>query len=242
MINQTITSRNVLEEYLDTNGMSKEEFTLSRKNTFGGSDSSVLLGVNLYKKIPELISEKQNKIITDEEMRVGELPIVKKGSDLEPFILKKAEEMLRNLQYEIEELYKPSMSFRFKDFPYLSINYDGILLQGETLIPVEAKLVSKYGEKYYKKEIDISAQMNIHTDKESEDITTHCKLKANKIGIPPYYYTQVQQEIFGLKADYGFLIAWFDDSWTGKLYYIKRDDFVIRQLILRGDELSYCLE
>lgn len=219
-----------LEHTIDASTLSPTEFTLSRKYSFGASDSSVLLGTNLYKKMDELVVEKQTKQITDEEFKVGQLPAVRKGSDLEPFILNKA-----SIELGVE-LIKPKFTYRFKDFPFLTVNYDGIMEDAEYgLIPVEAKLVTKYGEKYYKKEISENTARRIEMHKESEDITSHCKLKALKFGIPAYYYTQMQQEIMGLNAPYGYLMAWFDDSWIGKLFFIKRDDYVIRQIINKGE-------
>lgn len=232
MIHDLIIEQKQLEFYVIAKGMTKEEFTLSRKNSFGGSDTSVLLGVNLYTNIDELLKQKQNKNITDAELAIGEKPIVKKGADLEPFILDKAQTILQT------HIYKPDATYRFINFPFMTINYDGILVDDGTLIPVEAKLVSKYGEKYYKKTISIEEAKQIDMGKESNDVSVHCKLKANKFGIPAYYYTQVQAEIAGLNAPYGYLIAWFDDSWSGKLYYIKRDDYVIRQIINKVDEYA----
>lgn len=231
-----ILEKEILTLGIKASELSKEEFTMSRKNTFGGSDSSVLLGVNLYRDIPALQIEKQAKGITDEEIAVGEKAIVKKGADLEPFILNKAEEMLGT------KVDKPEHSFIFKDYPFMSINYDGTMEDEHYLIPVEAKLVSKYGEKYYKKEISIEEQKRIEVKKYSDDITMHIKLMSNKYGIPPYYYTQVQREIAGLDAPYGYLIAWFDDSWTGKIYYIKRDEYTIRADIKACEEYKDCLQ
>ena len=51
--------------------------------------------------------------------------------------------------------------------------------------------------------IEDAKQVNvIDTDIE---IQTHIKQMASRLGIPAYYYTQVQQEIAGLDAPYGFL-------------------------------------
>ena len=48
--------------------MSHEEYALARKNYFGASDSSILCGVNLYKTLDQLITEKNSKFLTKEEM------------------------------------------------------------------------------------------------------------------------------------------------------------------------------
>ena len=211
----------------DIQSMSHDDYALARKNYFGASDSSILCGVNLYKTLDELLKEKNNKFITDEERKIGEKPIVKKGYDLEPIILDKAEQELNALGHK-GLLYKPRDMFRFVDTDGLSVNYDGVLVEEDKpLIPVEAKLVSRYGEKYYNKQITHEQAKALDVSVEGSNLEQHIKRKALKLGIPPYYYTQVQQEISGLDAPYGYLAAMFDDSWSFKLYYIPRDNYVI---------------
>ena len=56
-------------EHIDQ--VSEEEYAMLRKESFGGSDSSILCGVNLYKTLNQLIKEKNCKYITDEEKEVG---------------------------------------------------------------------------------------------------------------------------------------------------------------------------
>ena len=126
--------------------VSEEEYAMLRKESFGGSDSSILCGVNLYKTMEQLIKEKNCKYITDEEKEIGNKPIVRKGRDLEPIILDKASKELGI------EVHKPTAMFVFKEEPILTLNYDGVGEENEILIPIEAKLVSKYGEKYYNKD------------------------------------------------------------------------------------------
>ena len=236
-LNKLIEEQGVLVKGFKANLEDKEAFALSRKDTFGGSDTSILLGVNLYTTLEQLREQKHNKFLTEEEKAVGEKPIVRKGADLEPFILSKAQEEIG------KEIYKPENTYIFKEYNYMSLNYDGVFVNDDgKLIPVEAKLVSKFGEKYYKKDISIKEMEDIVVEKKSDDIAVHIKLMANKFGIPPYYYTQVQREIEGLGADYGYLIAWFDESWTGKLYRIKRDDYVIVADIKACDENKDCLQ
>ena len=203
--------------------MSHDDYALLRKNYFGASDSSILCGVNLYKTLDELIKEKNNKFITAEERAVGEKPIVKKGFDLEPIILDKAEAELGMT------VHKPQDMFKFKTVTGLSVNYDGVacVVDTDTLVPIEAKLVSKYGEKYYNKQISHEQAKLLDMKVEGATLDQHIKRKALRLGIPAYYYTQVQQEISGLNAPYGYLAAMFDDSWTFKLYFIPRDNYVI---------------
>ena len=213
----------------DIQSMSHEQYALARKNYFGASDSSILCGVNLYKTMEQLITEKNSKYITEEEKEVGEKAIVRKGYDLEPIILAKAEEELQT------KIFKPVDMFKFKDVDGLSVNYDGVttIPNSNEHVPVEAKLVSKYGEKYYNKTISKSDAIAVDMKVEGDSLEQHIKRKALKFGIPAYYYTQVQQEIAGLNAPYGYLAALFDESWTFKVFYIKRDDYVINHIYER---------
>lgn len=212
-------------------GMDKDEYAIARKDGFGASDSSVLLGVNLYKDIPALIKEKNNKFLTEEEKAVGEKPIVKKGYDLEDIILQKAEQILE------VNLFKPRNMYGFKEMPGLNVNYDGVYVVGKQLIPVEAKLVSKWGEKYYDKSPNkMNTNKTIDMKIRDRDVIGHIKAISKEFGIPPYYYTQVQQEIAGLGSQYGYLVAQFDESWETHVYYIKRDEYVIAKIYAMAEK------
>ena len=210
-------------EHIDQ--VSEEEYAMLRKESFGGSDSSILCGVNLYKTLNQLIKEKNCKYITDEEREVGNKAIVRKGKDLEPIILDKAAQELGI------EINKPTAMFEFKEEPILTLNYDGVAEENQVLIPIEAKLVSKYGEKYYNKDKTLEENKEVDMKIEGDSLEAHIKRKALRIGIPAYYYTQVQQEIMGLNAPYGYLAVLFDDSWTFKLYLIKADNYVQNKII-----------
>ena len=202
------------------NEVSEEEYALLRKESFGGSDASILCGVNLYKNINQLITEKNSKFLTEEEKEVGKKAIVRKGRDLEPIILDKASKELGI------EITKPTSMYKFLKAPILTLNYDGVCEKDNILIPIEAKLVSKWGEKYYNKEKTLEENADIDMKIEGDTLEAHIKRKALRIGIPAYYYTQVQQELMGLNAPYGYLAVLFDESWDFKLYLVKADEYV----------------
>ena len=202
------------------NEVSEEEYALLRKESFGGSDASILCGVNLYKNINQLITEKNNKFLTEEEKEVSKKAIVRKGRDLEPIILDKASKELGI------EITKPTSMYKFLKAPILTLNYDGVCEKDNILIPIEAKLVSKWGEKYYNKEKTLEENAAIDMKIEGDTLEAHIKRKALRIGIPAYYYTQVQQELMGLNAPYGYLAVLFDESWDFKLYLVKADEYV----------------
>ena len=54
--------------HTDMELLSKEEFALIRRNGFGGSDSSILLGVNPYTSLQELVVQKASTTLSEEEL------------------------------------------------------------------------------------------------------------------------------------------------------------------------------
>ena len=66
-----------------------QEYALLRKNGLGTSDSSIVLGVNPYKSLSDLIAEKCRNYLTEEELEVGDKSAVRKGRELEPLIIHK---------------------------------------------------------------------------------------------------------------------------------------------------------
>lgn len=203
-------------------GIPNEEFAMIRKQGLGASDASVYLGLmNQWKTTADLIEEKCRMFLTDEERAIGEKETVRKGVDLEPMILSKAEKMLET------EVIKPTQMFRVTDFPYLTISFDGVALEDGHVIPVEAKFVSIYGTKYYNREANA-------VDWANWDVSYSTEKKASLIGIPPYYYAQIQQQMLGLGASYGYLAAQFDKDWMFKMYRVPRDEVIISKIITEG--------
>jgi hypothetical protein len=52
--------------------------------------------------------------------------------------------------------------------------------------------------------------------------------------LPPYYYTQLQQEIFALDSEYGYLAAFMEKPWELFVFKVPRDDFTINKIIVNG--------
>lgn len=223
-----------LDIVADVSELENEAYAILRKDSLGASDSSVVLGVNLYKNKEQLITEKKSKFLTDDEKEVSKKPAVRKGRDLEPLNLQKFSESTGIV------IVKPPFMYRHKEFPYLTTNFDGVGVE-EAIIPIEAKVVTKYGEKYYRKHMPLDKTINpIHQP--GHDLVEHIKYWADKCGIPPYYYTQVQQQILFLDSEkqttpYGYLSCIFDDSWDFEYYYVPRDEFVISHIISDGAKL-----
>ena len=230
MIENRIKFFNILEEIVpNMAALSKSDprlFAIARRQGLGASDASVYLGVNLFTTVDELIAQKRSTTITEEEIAIGNLPNVRKGSDLEPLILSKFAEQM-NI-----EVFKPSPMYKIIEHPQLTINFDGVCNMGELMIPVEAKWVSSYAQKYW----DLSKAINSLTDGVEytvggSNIMEHITAQAQMYGIPPYYYTQIQQQMLGLNAPFGYFAVIFDKLWEFKAFKIFKDDYTQSQLI-----------
>jgi hypothetical protein len=125
------------------------------------------------------------------------------------------------------------------------MNFDGVTGTPEQYIPAEIKVVTMYGEKHY----DFTKAM-YREDMQSflplpEDVTERnwdIINKAAHYGIPPYYYTQVQQEMMALNAPFGHLSVLTDRTWMLYTFYIHRDAMVQREIILQGYKLWNIIE
>lgn len=213
--------------------LEEDEYALARRQGLGASDSSILLGVNPYKQRSDLIVEKRSKVITDEERAIKMKEAVRKGFDLEPLILQKYVKLTGS-----PEPIKPTAMYRIKATPCLTINFDGVAPAEEHLIPVEAKFVTPYGDKYYNRKNAMYREFGecalVRNCRAYTDSVDRIKAKAEACGIPPYYYTQVQQQMYGLGSPYGLLVALHDKGWETCVYFIPRDEECISNIIISG--------
>lgn len=222
-----------------------EEYALLRKNGLGTSDSSIVLGVNPYSNKSDLIATKCRTFLTEEEMAVGDKSAVRKGRDLEPLIIYKHSQIMDR------KVIKPIDMYYHKDYPFIKFNYDGVIdkLYNEDgtyqYIPDEIKVVTIYGQKHYRPDKALFSEYSgfknpLPPHYENENWTI--EQKAEAYGIPPYYYTQLQQQIFGLKAPYGFLTVMFERDWQIHSFFVWRDDRTINKLIIEASKLWDIIE
>lgn len=194
----------------DVHLLSEEEYALLRKDSFGASEVSVLMGVG-FNTLDELIAQKKVKKLTKEELELGKKPNVRKGKELEDFILEKYKKA-----YNIKVIGKPTNMYEI--WEGLTVNYDAI--QNETT-PVEIKYVSTFGHKYYDTSGNYKEFKPNFTP--SGDMVAYLTQMAGLAGIPVYYYTQLQTQMIGLDADVGILVALFEKDWELRVYVVHRD-------------------
>ena len=217
-----------------------EEYALLRKDGIGTSDSSIVLGVNPYTTKAELIAEKCRTYLTPDEMEVGNKPAVIKGRELEPFIISKHSQIIG------KRIIKPIDMYQQKEYPYIRFNYDGVIDKEYRddgtyqYIPDEIKVVTYFGQKHYNRKYAYFRERlgyinDIPENHGLKDIPI--ENKAALYGIPPYYYTQLQQQIYGLNAPYGFLTVLFEKDWEIVSFFVWRDQKVINQLILEDTKI-----
>ena len=221
---------NLALKQTNVSALSNEEFALIRRDGFGGSDSSVLLGVNPYTSKHEMLDQKARTTLTQEEMETGEQTAVIKGNDLEPLIIQKFSKT-----FNLKTL-KPTDMYTFKDYPYLTMNFDGIIDAGNKYFPAEIKVVTKKGERHYDPtKVVYSEHYGLQALPQNYSITNNSwETKAALYGIPPYYYTQLQAEIFAADAPFGFLATLWEASWKLHVYFVWADPACQNALIVEG--------
>ena len=234
-----ITAENIID-------FTEEQFAEIRHTGFGASDSSNILGVNPFPggTAEELLHQKIHKISNDE---IGKKATVRMGKDLEDLIIRKFEEATG------KTIIKPIHMYGIPKIG-LNTNFDGVLKEGKEFIPAEVKTISMYGRKHYdftyaiditpSDEDPIEALKNMIARPLLEALDTveeTIVARAKDNGIPPYYYTQLQQQIAFTCAPFGYLVTMDVRDWKVRVHKILRDQLVIDQLYTSVEKLNFKL-
>lgn len=125
---------------IPTKNLTRAEWLQLRRRGIGGSDASVIMGVNPYRSILQLWEEK-----------TGKIPVIDNGNEytywgnvMEPIIRK---EFMKRTGLKVRQ--KHAMIFH-PDYPYIFADVDGIVTdeRGEKCI-FEAKTASQYKEEQW---------------------------------------------------------------------------------------------
>lgn len=227
--------------------LSPEDFALLRRQGLGASDASIYLGLQTkWRNTEDLIRNKLAVTLTEEEKIISKKVAVRLGHATEDTNLAMFSEIM-----ELTAAKDPAM-YRHKTYPYLTINFDGICIENDMLIPVEAKLIGVFADKYWgfdkgigRKETDeqdhiISA---VHDQTPSwitapmlpkTNVIAHCEAAATAYGIPGYYYAQIQQQCLGLDAPYGYFTALRLKKMEHHVFKVWADEWLQKEIVLQG--------
>lgn len=222
----------LIQEYCDVRpiinaaellNLSNDKYAYVRNIGFGASDSSKLLDINKFTKLDDLLLEKRNLVPLDPSINYK--GSVRKGKDLEDFIMHKAQ---RHLNIEV---HKPEIMYGLKDGSRLTVNFDGVSEYADLLVPIEFKICTCYGKKYYDWAQAVTEdKCDEHWNIQFSELIPHMKKGIDRCGIPNYYYTQLQQQMMFLNAPFGVLAVMNDDEWTMNYFVVCRDDDIIKQI------------
>lgn len=230
-VHLNLENTQLVVDYANIDVVSNDDYIMIRRNGFGGSDASVLVGVNPFNTLEDLIKEKASTTISAEERAIGEKSAVKKGRDLEPLIIDKF------TRFYGANVLKPSDMYRFTQFPYLKVNYDGVVDDpAYHYIPMEIKVITLKGEKHYNfaKEIFNERDGFRPLPENIADRHDPIEFKAAYYGIPAYYYTQIQQEMAGLNAPFGYLSVLKESDWSYHSFLVYFDQITWDAICLQG--------
>lgn len=182
-----------------------EDWLEKRKNTIGGSEVGIVLGLNEYSSKLQLYKSKKGEA-KDSPDNV----YTRKGTELEKLIFDNyVVPYFADKDYKVS---KPNKIFTRTGTPWLSANLDGLAMPNLPFntssdnIVVEIKWVSQWGAQKW------------NASEEYENV-------------PPSYYAQVQSYMYHTGAQAAVIFALFDDTWTCHTYVIRRNESFIRRLI-----------
>lgn len=122
----------------NTKGMSEQEWLELRKNYLGGSDASVILGVNKYKSAVALYLEKTGQI---ENEFTGNLA-TELGNELEPFVAKKFEEATGKRVRRLNKM------LQHEEHEFMTANLDRVIIGEKAFL--ECKTTNARNENAWK--------------------------------------------------------------------------------------------
>lgn len=239
-LDKKLKENNVEIEVENVIELNQDDFAEVRHKGFGASDSASILNVSPFKNASQLLHEKKTKF---HDEAISQKATVRMGKELEDFVINK----IHNLTGL--EVLKPAHMYSKMRYGLMT-NFDGVVKDNHgQLVPMEIKIISFWGSKYYNFTDAINVDENpndilsgpINNDLEQETIPItfeedkdpiqrHILWQAGLVGIPPYYYTQLQQQIDFLNSSVGYLIAQDVKNWTLYAFKVQKDPITINAL------------
>lgn len=215
---------------------SDPNFPKLRAKGFGASDSAALLDVSPFTTREQLLQEKKYEQFDDD---ISKKANVRKGKDLEPLLIQKIETIIQTKVIKPTDMYGD-------DRTGLSVNFDGVTLEHNQFIPHEIKVCTPYGRRYYTwtksiMEYDYELRTFPQKDRGPAQLQSIHQL-ADYYGIPIYYFTQLQQQMYFLDAPYGYLDVMDDQNWCLHIFKVYRHQHVIDQLLKEAQDAYLILK
>jgi hypothetical protein len=228
---ETEITKHCTVDVRDTNKLTPEQFAMIRRDGLGASDMSAVLGtMDKFRTRDDVLKNKLEETWTAEEQEIGDKINVRKGVDLEPLILKKAGEQLKL------QIIKPDCMYRLKNYPWITVNFDGVALDDGVLFPVEAKFTSTYADKYWGYDPAKRPEKRPYY-RENQNMLEYIKDLAAYYGVPPYYLVQVMVQMMALKAPFGVLCSLRDKDWTVYDFAIEYEPRIAEEIGVESHKL-----
>lgn len=126
-----------------TGDMSREDWLKWRTKGIGGSDVSVIAGINKFRSIFQLWLEKTGQVIPEEV----ETEYTHFGTVLEPIVKK---EFVRRTGLKVRA---KKMLLQSEDYPFMIADLDGVIYENGEICIFEAKTASTYKEEVWKSSV-----------------------------------------------------------------------------------------
>ena len=144
MVGCYLTSDRILEDnmakvVIKTNNLTREEWLQYRTKGIGGSDVSIIAGINSFKSIYQLWLEKTGKIELEEENS----EYAHFGTLLEPIVRK---EFMERTGLKVRQKH---MLLQSEEYPFMLADLDGVIREKGKLCIFEAKTASAYKQEIW---------------------------------------------------------------------------------------------
>lgn len=140
-----------MKKVVSTLGLSREEWLQYRTQGIGGSDVSIIAGVNPFKSIHQLWLEKTGQIKPEET----ESEYAHFGTLLEPLVRK---EFTARTGIKVRS---KNMLLQSSEYPFMYANLDGVIYENGELMIFEAKTVSAYKQEVWENGIPLEYLLQI---------------------------------------------------------------------------------
>ncbi len=134
-----------------TNGMERKEWLKWRRMGIGGSDASVIAGVNPFRSIFDLWLDKTGQ----KEPEEGESECIHFGNVLEPVVRK---EFMRRTGLKVR---RKMAILQSGEYPFMLADLDGVIYEDGKLCIFEAKTASAYKREIWEEGVPLEYQYQI---------------------------------------------------------------------------------